>query len=329
MASLWRDGRFRRIWGGQTASIFGDRVTDIALPWLILAQTHSPFDAGLVAAARYVPMVLLGLPAGVLADRVPRRALLVACDALRALALGAIIMLALAGRVAPLWLLALVVTLLGVGQLGFQAAYYAWLPDVTGEITLGRATATLEAADAASTLIGPALGGALIQAIGPALALGADAASYVVSAVSLAGVRHTEKPVAATNDAGSPGNVWREAAEGMRAILSSPPQRLLKALGAVLYASAGTITVLLAVLTQTRLHLPAWQAGLIYGAAGAGGLIGSAIAPRVLHWPWPRALAWSFAGAGCSPPGATRSPRSSPLAQLSRWQAPRGQRDGV
>jgi hypothetical protein len=297
MASLWRDGTFRRIWSGQTASIFGDRVTDIALPWLILAQTHSPFDAGLVAAARYVPMVLLGLPAGVLADRVPRRSLLVACDALRALALGVIVVLALAGRVAPLWLLALVVMLLGVGQLGFQSAYYAWLPDVTGEATFGRATAALEAADAASTLTGPALGGALIQIIGPALALGADAASYVVSALALVGVRHAETQAVSQKGATSPGDLWHEATEGVRAILASPPQRLLKALGAVLYASAGTITVLLAVLTQTRLHLPAWQAGLIYAAAGAGGLIGSAIAPRVLQLPWPRALAWSFAGA--------------------------------
>lgn len=297
MAPLWRDGNFRRIWAGQTASIFGDRVTDIALPWLILVQTRSPVAAGLVAAARYVPMVLLGLFAGVVADRVPRRGLLVACDAMRALALGAIVVLALAGRVAPLGLLAGVVLVLGIGQLGFQAAYWAWLPDVTGEAQYGRATAALEAADAVSTLTGPALGGALIQVIGPALALGADAASYVASLVALVAVRPPPLPQATAPSAIGWGVLWRAIGEGARTVLASPAQRLLKSFGTVLYLSSGTITVLLAVLTQTRLHLPAWQAGCVYAAAGIGGLVGSALAPRVLKRAWPHALAATCAGA--------------------------------
>ncbi len=297
MAPLWRDGNFRRIWAGQTASIFGDRVTDIALPWLILVQTRSPIAAGLVAAARYVPMVLLGVFVGVVADRVPRRGLLLACDAMRALALGVIVVLALAGRAAPLGLLAGVVLVLGIGQLGFQAAYWAWLPDVTGEAQYGRATAALEAADAASTLTGPALGGALIQVIGPALALGADAASYAASFVALVAVRPPPLPQAEARGAIGWGSLWREIAEGARTILASPAQRLLKSFGTVLYLSSGTITVLLAVLTQTRLHLPAWQAGFVYAAAGIGGLIGSMVAPQVLKRAWPHALAATCAGA--------------------------------
>src|SRR5215472_17981937 len=91
IAPLWRGRDFRLLWGGHTASIFGDRVTDIALPLLILFQTHSPFDAGLVAAARYIPIILLGLPAGVVADRVNRKLLLICCDLGRAAALGAIV----------------------------------------------------------------------------------------------------------------------------------------------------------------------------------------------------------------------------------------------
>ncbi len=296
MSPLWRDGNFRRIWAGQTASIFGDRVTDLALPWLILTQTHSAFDAGLIAAARYAPIIALGMVAGLVVDRVPRRLVLIICDAMRALALFSVVLLALMGRAAPLVLLALVVMALGIGQLGFQAAYWAWLPDVTGEAQFGRATAALEAADAASTLTGPALGGALIQAIGPALALGADAASYVASAASLLAVRAELPPMPATQPISWRG-VWREMREGMQAILASRAQRLLRALQAALYVESGTITVLLAVLAQQRLHLPAWQAGLIFGAAGMGGLAGSALAPRLMKSSWPRALALAFTGA--------------------------------
>jgi MFS family permease len=296
MPPLWRDANFRRIWAGQTASIFGDRVTDIALPWLILTQTRSAFDAGLVAAARYAPIVALGLIAGVVVDRVPRRVVLLACDGGRAMALGCIVGLALAGRSAPLGLLALVVVALGIGQLGFQAAYWAWMPDVIGEARYGQATAALEAADAASTLSGPALGGALIQVIGPALALGADALSYVVSFGSLAAVRQPEVPRPAPTPFTSTG-VRQDITEGIHAILAEPAQRLLRAMTMMLYVESGTITVLLAVLTQQRLHLPSWQAGLIFGAAGIGGLVGSALAPRLLVRPWLRALAPTFGGA--------------------------------
>ncbi len=65
---LWRDRAFRLIWSGQTGSIFGDRVTGFALPWLVLPQTHFPFAAGLVTAGYFLPPLVFGLGAGALAD---------------------------------------------------------------------------------------------------------------------------------------------------------------------------------------------------------------------------------------------------------------------
>ncbi|MBA3826943.1 MAG: MFS transporter [Ktedonobacterales bacterium] len=292
-SSVWRNDGFRRVWAGQTASIFGDRVTDVALPFLILAETHAPFDAALVAAARYVPMVVLGLFAGVVVDRVSRRAVLIACDLARGLALAVIVALAALHHAASLWLLAGMLVVLGIGQLGFQAAYWAWLPDVLGEDLFGRGAAALEAADAASTLGGPAIGGVLVGAIGPALALGADAFSYFVSAGTLLTVRDTLPPP--TPPPFAWGALWREVDEGLRAITHSPQQRLLKGLGAVVYISTGSIAVLLVVLGDVRLHLPAWQTGLILAAAGIGGLVGSASAARFLALPPMRALAGIFA----------------------------------
>jgi len=291
IAPLWRRRDFRLLWGGHTASIFGDRVTDIALPLLILFQTHSPFDAGLVAAARYIPIILLGLPAGVVADRANRKLLLICCDLGRAAALGVIVALGLAHQIVPLWLLALVVMLLGLGQLGFQSAYWAWLPDITGADQLGSATAALEASDAVSTLAGPAVGGAIIQATGPAIALGADAASYFISAASLACIRAEDTPPQRRS---SESSVWVEALAGARYILRTPELRLLKGIGTALYFSTGSIVILLATLATLHLHLPPWQVGLIYGSAGIGGLIGSALAPCTLKLGWRRALAMTL-----------------------------------
>jgi len=294
--SLWRDRTFRSIWGGQTASLFGDQVTGLALPWLILLQTHSAFAAGMVAAARYVPFLALALVAGLVADRVERRALALTCDVGRAVALGAVAVLGLLGQTPPLWLLTVVVLVLGTGSLFFGVAFRAWLPDVTGDDRLGQANAALEASDAASVLVGTPLGGALITAIGPVLALGADALSYVASALTLARIPSSGRPVRQPADdyigpEGRLRGVWLEAIAGVRMILDTPAQRLLKGAGTALYLDAGAIDVLLAALTQLRLHLPAWQAGLVFGAAGVGGLLSSAVASRVYKWGWRPGLA--------------------------------------
>lgn len=291
-APLWRVPAFAAIWTGQTASLFGDQVTGLALPWLILLETRSPLDAGLIAAARYAPVVALGLVAGTLADRLDRRRLVIASDLARALALGVVAVIGALRHVPALWVLALVVLVLGAGQLFFQIAYQAWLPEVTGEPRLGEANAAVEAADAASVLVGYPLAGALITAVGPTLALGADALSFLVSAVSLGRVRTVPSPRRA---APAPKLAARgalvEALAGMRAIVTRPEQRLLKGAGAALHLAAGAIGVLLATLTQLQLHLSAWQAGLVFGAAGAGGLISSPFAPRIYRWGWRRGLA--------------------------------------
>jgi hypothetical protein len=188
--------------------------------------------------------------------------------------------------------LALVVLVLGAGQLLFQVAYQAWLPEVTGEARLGEANAAVEAADAASVLVGYPLAGALITAVGPALALGVDGLSFLVSAVTLGRVRTAPRPrraEPATKLAGRGG--LAEALAGVREIVARPEQRLLKGAGAAPHLAAGATGVLLATLTQLQLHLPAWQAGLVFGAAGAGGLISSPFAPRIYRWGWRRGLA--------------------------------------
>ncbi len=95
--ALWRDRTFRFIWGGQTASLFGDQVTNLALPWLLLHQTHSAFAAGAVSAARYLPLLTFGLVVGLIADRIERRALMIAADVGRLVALGAVALIGVRG----------------------------------------------------------------------------------------------------------------------------------------------------------------------------------------------------------------------------------------
>ncbi len=284
--------QFMLVWLGQTASIFGDRVTGLALPWLLLRQTHSTFEAGMIIVMRYIPLVLFGLVAGLVVDRLNRRIVLIFCDVLRAGALCLVVLMGVFRLMPPLWLLAGVVFVLGVGQLFFLAAYRAWLPDVIPEEALSDATAALEASDAASTLAGPLLGGFLIQALGAVLALGVDALSYILSALTFLFI--PDKPIDDNQRKGVQENtfadLWRQAGEGIRFILSTPDQRLLKGISAALYIHSGAIELLLSTLTQVVLHLQAWQAGFVFGAAGIGGLIGSAVAPRFYRKGWRKSI---------------------------------------
>src|SRR5215472_8753302 len=86
-ASLWHNRDFLLLWSGQIVSAVGSQVSLIAFPWLILAVTGSPAQAGLIAAMRTLPYILFGLPAGALIDRWNRKRVMILCDTGRALAL--------------------------------------------------------------------------------------------------------------------------------------------------------------------------------------------------------------------------------------------------
>src|ERR1700730_15056764 len=85
--SLWRNRDFLLLWGGQVVSAIGSQVSLLAFPWLILAITGSPAQAGVIAAIRTLPYILFGLPAGALVDRWNRKQVMILCDVGRALAL--------------------------------------------------------------------------------------------------------------------------------------------------------------------------------------------------------------------------------------------------
>src|SRR5690348_17997767 len=89
-ARLWGNRNWLLLWSGQLVSVVGTQVSQLAYPLLMLALTDSPAQAGFLSAARTIPYLLLGLPAGALVDRWDRQRVMIVCDAGRALALGSI-----------------------------------------------------------------------------------------------------------------------------------------------------------------------------------------------------------------------------------------------
>src|SRR4051794_32663720 len=184
---LWKNRDYLLLWCGQTISVLGTQVSQLAFPLLVLALTGSPAQAGFVAAARTVPWLLFALPAGALVDRWDRKLTMILCSAGSALALASV---AVAYMLDALSIGQIVVVSFveGAFALVFGLAESSALPQVVAREQLPTAIAQQNAQYAVGALVGPPVGGALFG-INQILPFLVDAGSYAFSAVSLRFVR--------------------------------------------------------------------------------------------------------------------------------------------
>ncbi|MFJ8982540.1 MFS transporter [Streptomyces sp. NPDC102282] len=265
---------FGRLWTAQTVSSLGDGVTHAALPLLALALTRDPMALAVVTAAGTLPWLLFGVLGGALVDRWDRRRTMWVADAARALLL-AIPAAAAALDVLSIPLLAAVAFLLGLGGLFFDTAATAYLPDL-----LGRDSTLLERANsrmhgtrtAASGFAGPPAGSALL-ALGRAVPLLADAASFAVSALLVRSLPATPRPVPQARE-----SLLRQARAGASYVFRD---QLL--LGLALRPAVGNIAFLavetvLALFAHDHLGIGTFGFGLLLTAEATGGLLGATTA---------------------------------------------------
>jgi MFS family permease len=176
--ALLRNGRFLRLWIGQGISFVGDFVSTVALVILVVDISGSASAVGGLLVARLVP-TLASPQVGVLADRLDRRAILVASDLARAI----LILAAVFTR--DLLVLYVLVFLMGLARTFFNPTIRAAFPSVVGEGDLTRANALIGGTFSVSYAVGPAIGGLVVSATGVNAAFVLDAVTYVVSAAFL------------------------------------------------------------------------------------------------------------------------------------------------
>jgi MFS family permease len=273
-----------RLWSGQVGLALGNGVTMIAMPLLVLALTDSPGQAGIVAAARSLPYLVLGLPAGALVDRWDRRRVLIWCDLARALALASV----------PLawWLSALTTAQLIAVSLVYGAAVsfsniaqVAALPRLVAREQLAAAQASNTSSIGVAALIGPGIGGVIIglgrsTAEGAAVAFLVDAAANLIDLALIATIR---RPFQMARPAGER-HLRDEIVAGLRYLWADRPIRLLAIVNMAHRVCVGGVVVLaVVVLGRDVLGADPAALGLIVGAAGAGGLLGSVVTPRLQH----------------------------------------------
>jgi nitrate/nitrite transporter NarK len=177
---------FRLLAGGQFASTIGDYCYAVALPWLVLSNHGSTVLLGTVLACYGVPRTVLIPVGGMLADKFGPRTLMLFADVLRCVLVGALTFLA-ARHTASLVTLGPTAALIGSGEGLFLPASYTIMPSLLDDARLAAGNALNSTAVQVGSLVGPAIGGALVAITGASTAaFGIDAVSFAVSAVSLA-----------------------------------------------------------------------------------------------------------------------------------------------
>jgi MFS family permease len=291
VARLWHNRDWVLLWSGQLVSVAGTQVSQLAYPLLVLLLTRSPAQAGFLSAARTIPYLLLGLPAGALVDRWNRKRVMIVCDAGRAVALGSIPLALALGRLtlAQLYIVALVEGTLNVF---FNLAETAALTRVVSREQIPAATSLNEVTLSTGSMLGPALGG-LVFAIGQGLAFLVDALSYAVSVISVWLIRADLN----VDRAPSTSNLAGEIREGVVWLWRQSLMRFLAlVVGGTVLIESGYL--LIVIILAQRMGASAVVIGLVLGAGGVGSVVGAVLsgpATKALtfgqialgvHWIW-------------------------------------------
>jgi hypothetical protein len=192
---LRRHRDFRRLWAGETISIFGSRMGDVAVSFAaIIAIGATPLQMGVLASVRLFPKLLLNLIAGVWVDRLRRRPLMIGADLGRCALLATIPIAATLGHL-RMGLFYPVILAVGVLDLLFDLAYGAYLPSLVDIDDLVEANSKLSASYAAAEVGGFAFAGWLVQILTAPHAILVDAVSFIASAVAINSIGRVEKPI--------------------------------------------------------------------------------------------------------------------------------------
>lgn len=275
--SIWRHADFRRLMSALIVSQLGAKLAREALPLTaVLVLGVGPIAMSSLSIAASLPTLLMALHAGAFLDRIRRRPSMIVADFARFLLLLTVPVAAYLGwlGIGQLCLVAFVVSSL---TLAFDVADQAYLPGLVGRGQILGANAAKEASDAATEIVGPPLGGLLVQAIGGPLTILLDAVSYLFSALFLLRIKAPEDSPALTVKP----DLRAEIRDGLRIIWHDSVLRPLlfaRFIRAFFGSMIGPFYVLYLV---GDLRLSPFALGLIIATGGAASLIGAAWAPTL------------------------------------------------
>ena len=277
MPGLGRQRDFRLLWGGQSVSEVGSQVTTLAFPLVAVEVLGaSAFEVGVLTACSTAAFLLMGLPAGAWVDRLRRRRVMMAADLGRMAAVGSIpVAYALGG----LTLVQLYVTALAAGILTvfFDVAYQSYLPGLVGPERLVEGNAKLAGSAQVAQVAGPSMAGVLVQTLGGPVAVAVDAASFLVSSLTLATIATPE----AAPDPPAHDGLRAQIGEGLGFVLGHRTLRAIAGCTGTSNLFSSMMAAVEVVFLVRVIHVRAGIIGLLFAAGGIGGVAGALTASSV------------------------------------------------
>lgn len=305
-SALWRDSGFVRLFAANAVSQLGTQFSLLALPLTALLVLHrGALAVSLLRTFAVLPFVFFSLPAGVWIDRLRRRPLMIVADVGRALALLSIPIAFWLGRL-TLVQLYVVGTIHGTLSVFFDVSYLSFLPGLVSRERLGDANAKLLGSQAAAQVAGPSFAGAVIGAVGAAVAVLADAVSFGISAIFVAAIRGREPaPERSTT------RKRDELREGIRYVLTQPHLRTLTIWTSLWNLFSSAFFAVEIVYFVRGLNWGATEIGIVLALGSSGLLLGSFLNERLAaRFGIGRMIAYSgvaFSALTAGIPGAPRA----------------------
>ena len=275
---IWRNADFVKLWLGMNVSFLGAQVASLAYPLTAVLVLHADTaEMGWLRATGAAASFLVGPFAGVIADRVRRRPIIIASDLGSALLASSIPIAFFLGALG-MWQLYVVQLLAGAMSILSEVALMAYLPALVRREQLVRANSQVQASSAAISIAGPGVAGVLVQALSAPVVVLFDSASFVVSAVCTAFIRAPEPGREA--EAATRRGVWAEIGEGLRFVYGHEVLRPLAEGIALHFLFVNVIYTLLVIYAVRELGVGPAPLGVAFAALGPGFLVGALLAPR-------------------------------------------------
>ncbi|HVL23107.1 MAG TPA: MFS transporter [Thermomicrobiales bacterium] len=260
---------YRLFFCGQLISVTGTWMQSLAQSWLVVDQLHaSAFQLGLVNVFQFGPVLLLGIPAGVIADKIPKRTLMLCSQTIFGLLAAVLAVLVASGHV-QLWHVYLLAGLFGLTNAFDMPARQAFVSEMVDREALMNAIALNSAMFNTGRILGPAIAGVILAAFGPAVCFAINAVSYIAVIAGLLMMR--VKPLVGA----AAGTAADKLREGLTYVRRTPDVLRPVLLVAFVGVFGMSFNVWLPLLARDSFHADAGTFGLLFSSMGAGSLAGA------------------------------------------------------
>lgn len=303
---------FARLFAGETISQIGSQVTQFTMPLVaIITLNATAFQVGILNALKFVPVIVVGIFAGVWLDRRRRRPIMIMCALGNAVLIGLVPISSVAGFLS-IGLLYVVITLAGALTVIFDVGALSYVPFLVEREHLTESNSKLQASIAFAGIAGPGLAGYLVGLITAPVTLSADAVSYLFSAAGMVSISKWEPAPRPETRV----SIRQSLAEGFRAVYGTKLLRILLGQSATLNVGFGMVSTIFALYGIRVLGFSPDKLGVAIGSLAAGALAGSLLAGRIERLlGLPRTLSLAIVGV-CASPLLLLIPRDAGLLSL-------------